>query len=968
MRRLAKVGALSLEDLCSVAENVMESRGFVGRTIVMPTGHVDSPEYQEAIRPIIAWASGIAGHYVNVYASDRSLDAEGGAQAMVTGTGSIVTRPVTTELTVLHELAHLVCGERGHTKTFVETAHRLYAAHLGDAAAEAYWRVMAPALGAYTTHKTANVVEDRYGTKANVIGAPGQGDKIFYNRDTDTLIFTTELAPAGAPQLRSGTSNGAYLYYINGELSPGSGANAPTSQTVYNPLFIEALERLVDTFPEFGRKPLYESALGDKYNLPTRISSVWDFLRSVNELRFEYATQHGAARLAAQTRTTESVYAIETQRLRQHAKILNLEECGALARTILTDAGFPHADEAYAIPHPKGDNTSAVAWDVEVYPIPLVALGYNMRDDLTVVHECAHIIRNGPGYAGRQGDATIAHDDEWFDTFHRLLVRYTHPKLWRSFEWEFNLTPGSGREAKTWGEVPMPGLRVTARAGVLASGNVIYRGLKVDFPADVRAKIDALLAPAMEESEIDQEQGVARLVVDWLQANHWDAGLGLGRHWSTRKEMAETAAWQGASSGVGVVLTAVYDPSAVDAEYTERHPEFREAESEITLRPGARVTITNVELPGYYGVPRGVPLIGGPIQATASGTVRLWRGLQVADVDDGELEAIRRDPASFARQHLNDPLGIHWTDDPSSAWNFAQGRDSDGWASESWDDDEGGVWSIGLVLEAEVPASGIIQRGSEEHDGYSMSDAIIDYGIEREVTVRDGTMVQLTSVTVVATNDDGSDVEFHAGLGLTKRAWNTNGITLFHGTIAYYADQVLAEGLKPRNATGVANHWSTEAISYEGRVYLSHGSRMTVSRSAMRSARKAVMLKLYPEITELEEQASRIYDSEKRMELDRRRYALEREAQDDPRLESVILAVTIPPSAWGNLEPDEDTRFFTEPTTTMTGFPEWMSSLGSDAVVAYRGEIPPSWIRLQARGKAADQAGMYSPEGDDWRR
>lgn len=975
--------------------------------------------------------------------------------------------------------------------------------------------------------KTANSVEDRYGTRANVIGTPGQGDKIFYNRDTDTLIFTTELAPAGAPQLRSGTSNGAYLYYINGELSPGSGANAPTSQTVYNPLFIEALERLVDTFPEFGRRPLYESSAGDPYNTPARISSVWDFLRSINEIRAEYArqrgasraasrphdllpvehrdrregvlgldgatpapsswvasgrpiradlgrsaggagsplgvppvqggdsrgvdrpahvrrasvrqpgpsaggdpqgqlrrqdhsganqlgvgrastsseahhpagagdsarggpgsstegsrsaerghdpvrlddrapeeleahlTQHGATRLAAQTRTTETVYDTETYRLRPHAKILNLEECGALVRTILTDAGFPHADEAYAIPHPTSENTSCVAWEVEVYPVPLVALGYNMRDDLTVVHECAHIIRNGPSYAGRQGDMTIAHDDEWFGTFHRLLVRYTHPKLWRSFEYEFGLTPGSGREAKT------------------ASGNVIYRGVKVDFPPDVRAKIDALLAPPMEEDEIDQEQGVARVVVDWLQANHWDAGLGLGRHWSTRKEMAETAAMQGASSGVGVVLTATYDDSAVDQQYTESHPLFREAESEISIRPGARITITNVELPGYYGVPKGVPLIDVPIQATASSTVRLWRGLQVADVDDEELEAIRRDPAGFARQHLNDPIGIHWTDDPTSAWNFSQGRDPEGWASESdgFDEDEGGIWTIGLVLEGEVAESDIVQPGTAEHDGYAFSDAILDYGIEREITVRGGTPVRLTSVTVTAVGENGADVDFHAGLGMTKLAWNTNGITLFHGTIGFYADQVLAEGLKPRNATGVANHWSATAISFDGRVYLSHSSRMTVSRSAISSARKVVTKKLYP-LEELEDRLWAIRPDNYRGQgitpeytaLSEQIEAMRAQIEADPRLESVILSVTIPPSAWGNLEPDEDTRFFTEPTTEATGFPEWMSSLGSDAVVAYRGEIPTSWIKVQARGRAADQAGMYSPEGSDWRK
>jgi hypothetical protein len=173
----------------------------------------------------------------------------------------------------------------------------------------------------------------------------------------------------------------------------------------------------------------------------------------------------------------------------------------------------------------------------------------------------------------------------------------------------------------------------------------------------------------------------------------------------------------------------------------------------------------------------------------------------------------------------------------------------------------------------------------------------------------------------------------------------------------------------------VENHWTEKAISRSGLVYLSHESRMTISRAAMQHARKAVINQLYnlddletrwmaaapdsfrgrgitPEYTALGEQVK----------------AVRAQIEADPRLESVILAVTIPPSAWGRLRPDEDTSFFTEPTTEATGFPEWMSSLGSDAVVAFEGEIPSSWIRVQARGADADRAGMYAPYGDDWRR
>ena len=292
--------ALSNEDLVSVAEEVMERSGLAGDDIIMPVGHVDDPEFQAASRPLIEWASRIAGHYVNVYFSAYQLAQEGNPQGFVTGTGSIVVRQHTNQMTILHELAHVITGseEGRHSPEFIKTLHRLYDTHLGETAGQCFWGIVGSAI-----------------------------DKT---------------------------------------------ASTPT----------------------------------------------------------------------------------------------------------------------------------------------------------------------------------------------------------------------------------------------------IYRGLRVEFPSSVYAQIEALLSPPLEESQIDQERKVARVVVDHLQAAHW-GGLGLGRHWSTRKEMAETAALAGAANGVAVVLTATYDPSGVDAEYTQAHPEFRDAESEITLRPGAPVTITNVELP-YWSGAKGLDLIDGPIRATAS--------------------------------------------------------------------------------------------------------------------------------------------------------------------------------------------------------------------------------------------------------------------------------------------------------------------------------------------------------------
>lgn len=543
---------------------------------------------------------------------------------------------------------------------------------------------------------------------------------------------------------------------------------------------------------------------------------------------------------------------------------------------------------------------------------------------------------------------------------------------------------------------------------------------------------------------------------------------GVGTWWTTDHDRAYAHAWYGhvgSLVGLGVVLEA------------EGLPEPAEV---MHLDHGTPLTVIAVEVCDDYDADHWVSL---PCRITAeaktaSQTVTLWRGLQVADATDEDLEAIRRDPAGFARQHLNDPIGIHWTDDYNSAWNFAQGRDSEGYAQEIWSADEDQIWTVGLVLEGEVAQSDIVQPGTQEWDDYAMSDAILDYGIESEVTVRGGSSVRLTAVTVTAVNEEtGADVDFHAGLGMTVRAklaawgdplyyhgtsaqlgegdelepgmaaswspgahdnsviwvadrvyeasqyginvylvepktkpkkrgkahefftdgavvvrqlskdeimqalhapklaWNTNGITLYHGTIGLYADRILREGLKPRDMAEIENHWTEKAISHPGLVYLSHESRMTMSRLAMMAARKTVINQLY-NLDELESRwMATTPDSfrgrgitEEYLALGEQVKAVRAQIEADPRLESVLLAVTIPREAWGNLEPDEDTINYAHPVSEMTGMPEWMGSLGSDAVVAYRGEIPSSWIRVQARGKVADTAGMSSSYGDDWRR
>lgn len=110
-----------------------------------------------------------------------------------------------------------------------------------------------------------------------------------------------------------------------------------------------------------------------------------------------------------------------------------------LARQILSDAGFPQGDQAEYTRHPSGGGKSSVAWFTDtVPPTPALAMSPDMMDEITVIHECAHILRNGPSYAGRQGNAQIAHDGEWFRVYLRLMRQYASKAALKAFELLFD--------------------------------------------------------------------------------------------------------------------------------------------------------------------------------------------------------------------------------------------------------------------------------------------------------------------------------------------------------------------------------------------------------------------------------------------------------------------------------------------------------------------------------------------------
>lgn len=160
---------------------------------------------------------------------------------------------------------------------------------------------------------------------------------------------------------------------------------------------------------------------------------------------------------------------------------------------------------------------------------------------------------------------------------------------------------------------------LTPTSKVASTAGPIYRGVKVTLPAPLMAEVRALLNPPLDESQIDQERRIGALVVSWLQANHWDDEMGLGRHWTVRKDFARAAAMQGGSGNLGIILTATYDPADADPDHHGAHPITMESEGEVTLFPGSPVTITNVELP--WAAEKWMKLIDTPIRATAGSAV-----------------------------------------------------------------------------------------------------------------------------------------------------------------------------------------------------------------------------------------------------------------------------------------------------------------------------------------------------------
>jgi hypothetical protein len=191
---LPKESRLSLEDVISVAEHSMHEAGNHGREWHLPTSkeypkRFDNPDYWEAMKPVNQFVHAALRHgghpnpeSIRTVNSDYDLDRAGGAQGLTDGLNSIHVRDHTNDLTLLHEVAHVLNrtheGE-GHDRAFADTARDLYHHFISPKAAEHFHGIVShhPAyLDSDRSTKDSGVKEahrEEVGREGHHPGGPG---------------------------------------------------------------------------------------------------------------------------------------------------------------------------------------------------------------------------------------------------------------------------------------------------------------------------------------------------------------------------------------------------------------------------------------------------------------------------------------------------------------------------------------------------------------------------------------------------------------------------------------------------------------------------------------------------------------------------------------------------------------------------------------------------------------------------
>lgn len=194
---------------------------------------------------------------------------------------------------------------------------------------------------------------------------------------------------------------------------------------------------------------------------------------------------------------------------------------------------------------------------------------------------------------------------------------------------------------------------------------------------------------------------------------------------------------------------------------------------------------------------------------TAAGHEKLFRGLHFGTAPTEDVDRMHKDPIGYLKgQGFGDKgAGIHWTDSPDSAYNFALDHDPEGWAHEWSEDDEEGEHNHGMILHGRVEPHHIIDPDSDEGRDYAAFNTIFDHDHpEQERTVRDQAPVHITHVTAVSSDPETGDLrETTVPWGHHVTAARDDDLQplpdrLYHVTTA--VTPALEEGLKTRSELG----------------------------------------------------------------------------------------------------------------------------------------------------------------------
>lgn len=118
---------------------------------------------------------------------------------------------------------------------------------------------------------------------------------------------------------------------------------------------------------------------------------------------------------------------------------------------------------------------------------------------------------------------------------------------------------------------------------------VLHRGINLDVSPEMRSEIQRLMNPPTKIEDINQHERVGPMLLELMDKHIGAHSSGLGRHWSSKRQVAEQA--QG--NGLSVVVSA--RPRSSQIETDESYIERVSMEHETTLVDGLKSSDMKIE-------------------------------------------------------------------------------------------------------------------------------------------------------------------------------------------------------------------------------------------------------------------------------------------------------------------------------------------------------------------------------------